>query len=290
MAKRKINLAWKSAATLLFLIVGGSVFLRHVMQTSVIRDIEFTPDGKTLVAGGGQVVPHDGDELQGLLWLWDSDTLQLKATIAVEPPNVHHLAIRSDGPTATIQGRDKSYYFWNLNTLEKGRMPYLGIVTFEPPSLNIWETETGYQNRARKIQHLIDRNEKTGFPILSITRYYTMVAIADEKFNIQILDLRNDRRVPRLVDAPKSYIRPDCVKFSPDLTELTIADGDDLKIWDVESGEISRRLESGIKGIRFIRYSDDNKKLAVANYQSAEIWDAREGTLIGECKLPWRLF
>ena len=71
-----------------------------------VNSIAFSPDGKTLAAGGEDPI----------ICLWDVDTATRKATLEIHVGPVNSVAFSPDGKTLASAGRGDSIRLWDVNT------------------------------------------------------------------------------------------------------------------------------------------------------------------------------
>jgi len=86
--------------------------------------IAFSPDGKTLAAGGGVLEPETGRWTSGEAKLWDIATGKERLTIRRHTDVMAALAFAPDGQTLVTGGADALIKLWDANTGdEKQAMP-----------------------------------------------------------------------------------------------------------------------------------------------------------------------
>jgi RNA polymerase sigma factor (sigma-70 family) len=83
-------------------------------HTAATYSVVFTPDGKTLVSGGGCAnYPDRGQTGYGEIRLWDPATGKERASIQSHTWPVAHLAFTPDGKTLISGGYDSTIKFWD---------------------------------------------------------------------------------------------------------------------------------------------------------------------------------
>jgi WD40 repeat protein len=82
-------------------------------------NLAFSPDGKTLAAGGG-IGRRDASgkvlSIAGAVWLWNVQTGQLEATLQGQQDAIHTLAFSPDGSLLAAGGWDKTTGLWDLRS------------------------------------------------------------------------------------------------------------------------------------------------------------------------------
>src|SRR5581483_5635333 len=94
-----------------------------------VYSVLFTPDGKTLVVGGGINDPvrrgGGGGTSQGELKLWDPATGKQKAVVAAPHGNrVAFLAFTPDGKTLISGGHDNVFKAWDFDGKDRLKERY----------------------------------------------------------------------------------------------------------------------------------------------------------------------
>jgi WD40 repeat protein len=84
------------------------------------RSVAFSPDGRLLLAGGGNAA---GEKPEGAAWLWDHSSGPPRGQPLLQGEIVWQVAVSPDGRTAAIASGDESAQLWNLERREKFRKP-----------------------------------------------------------------------------------------------------------------------------------------------------------------------
>jgi WD40 repeat protein len=75
-----------------------------------INTIAFTPDGRTMVTGGGNLVTDIGEVL-----VWDLASGNAKRAEIIQKPNVLGMALSPNGRLVATGGANEMIMFWNLD-------------------------------------------------------------------------------------------------------------------------------------------------------------------------------
>lgn len=105
------------------------------------------------------------------------------------------------------------------------------------------------------------------------------LAVANDKVNIQIWDLRRNK----IINTLQGFFP---CEFSPDGKELiTMSYTTNMAVWDVDTWEKKRELATEYELIQTISFSQDGKYVAGSGYnQVIKIWDRESGELIKKLK------
>jgi len=135
----------------------NDLFAYHVLggHRSVIRDLVFSPDGKTLISSGWDRVVR----------VWDVGEGRQKTALKLHKDMVNTIAIGADGNTLVSGGRDKTVRIWDLGSGKQRRVLKPGFpvesVSISPDGrliasstsdskVWIWEVKTGQR---RELKH-----------------------------------------------------------------------------------------------------------------------------------------
>lgn len=101
------------------------------------------------------------------------------------------------------------------------------------------------------------------------------LASGDSEGGIKLWDLASARNTATLtVEGRRASYTP--VVFSPDGKTLAAASGDDIALWDVATGKITRKLTGSDREIRCLAFSPDGKVLASSSF-TVSLWDVASG-------------
>jgi WD40 repeat protein len=229
-------------------------------HTFVINAVAFSPDGKRLVSGGG-------DLKHGEVKVWDVQTGQLTRSLKGHTTAVNSVAFSPDG-----------------KHLLSGSTGYTGEQNFRRVWLasaeaKVWDAQTGQ-------------------PTLSLqgdnSLYLGSVAFNPDGRPLVIADLINEREGQKnrveVRDAWSQEGRAlqglDWVSsavFSPDGKRVVGTAGrwgkpDEMKVWDAQTGQLTLSLQGHSDGVTSVAFSPDGKRVVIASLdKTVKVWDARTG-------------
>ena len=246
----------------------------------VVFAISFSPDGKTLAIARGAAEPS---QRFGRIELWDAESGKLRHVIKGFDGPVKSISFSPDGQTLLsgsleyrstkiqekTRAREGEVYgelkWWDGQTGElknKVRMPGEGNsnlrVTYSPDGKDVAVAESfvefSFLSFNPTFQPPSLSNPGTPFPLTS--RYPTMFLSADMK----LLDAHTGELKLKV-----STNNAGALTYSPDGSLLAIAHGDEVKLWDGQTGKEDRKLK-GFKGKpNAIAFSPDGRIMAIAS-------------------------
>jgi WD40 repeat protein len=214
-----------------------------------VRCVAFSPDGRTLAsgAGGGRFdKPEPGE-----LFLWDVVGGARKAALKGHAGNVVAVAFSPDGKTLAAA----SYGF---------------VAKEEARDLKLWDVES-----RRELAHLAQGFGELAFSLDG----RTLASESGDGVTLWDVTARKPRRTIRCKSIGNAFA------FSPDGKVLAVGtslpDEEAVKLYDVATGELRRRFDSGDREVSALAFSPDGKILAVARYEhDMQLRDAATGRVI----------
>lgn len=244
----------------------------------VVFAISFSPDGRTLAVARGASEPT---QRFGRIELWDTETQQLRRVITGFDGPVRSVSFSPDGQTLvsgssefrTSKLRDKArsregdvfgeLKWWDVQTGElkhKQTLPGEGSVavraTWSPDGKQLAIVESFMQFSASN-----GNASSFGPPGTPLPEIPPFVSSAMPFFssNLKLLDAQTGEPKLKL-----KTTRPRETTFSPDGLLLAVENGEEVKLWNTQTGQEVQKLK-GFKGRpNGIAFSPDGKLMAVA--------------------------
>lgn len=243
----------------------------------VVFAISFSPDGRTLAIARGAAEPT---QRFGRIELWDTESGTLRHVIKGFDGPVRSVSFSPDGETLVsgsseykspkVNEKALSRYgdvfgelkWWNAKTGElknKVTMPGEGNsyirATFSPDGkqLAIVESFTQYS--------YVSNVPTFGPGLLSPAEVvpFSSRSMSYRTSDVKVLDAQNgEQRLKFSTRFPRRAI------FSPDGKTLALENGNEVKLWDTETGKERHKLKDFKGGVSSIAFSPDGQSLAVA--------------------------
>ncbi len=202
-----------------------------------ITSFTYSPDGKTIVSGGGDKTVR----------LWDVHTGGNIKTFTGHTDAVLAVTYSPDGNTIVSVGRDKTVRLWdahtgdNIKTLS-GHKDIVATVAYSPDGNTI--VSGGWDGMLHRW------NARTGQPLETYEVY------------------KGDLYFARGHGGAITY-----TTYSPDGKTIATAGSDGkMQWWDAQTGENIKTFTEYVSGSRTITYSPDKKKIAVTAGGKVNLW------------------
>lgn len=285
-----------SCAVQLLDLSGGNALWR-VPQTEDVKELAFTPDGKSLLAGGKNGLIRDFDPASG----------RVRATLGGEVAPVSAVALSPDGRWLAIgtgNSADPSrpaqtlhVALWDLTTgREARRLPLLGnavsVLSFSADSrllaagsrsdpevcpkctARLWDVASG-----REVQRFATDPRRGGFALSPDGRTVAGSATSSDSYAIGLWEAQTGKPLQRIETGEQWALA-----FSPSGTVLASVGGaGDVTLRDAKTGQEQRALTDASADMRpCVAFSPDGKLVAAGATRlfSSAVWDLRSGKVV----------
>ncbi|AFY57121.1 WD40 repeat-containing protein [Rivularia sp. PCC 7116] len=217
-----------------------------------VISIAITPDGQILASGSND----------NTVKIWDLKTGKLLRTLNHNKGQITSIAISTDGETLISAGTDKTIKFWSLDNGELQRtlkaetvslaMSADGKTLFSgnnDGTIQLFETSSG-----KLLQTLTPpKPENPDFDFQKASAVSSLAVSNDGKF---------------LVNGG----------YDDSHQSIKETDGNNIKVWNLETGKLIHNFSVGIGGIDAVAISPDGKSFASGGYAyEISLWDIETG-------------
>ena len=234
-----------------------------------VTSIAYSPDGTKLATGSA-----NARNAEHTVKLWDVETGHNLTSLRGHTDLVTAIAYSRDGTLLASGSKDKTIKVWavetgqNIATLQ-GHEKSVYSVAFSPDGTKL---ASGSDDTSIRLWEI-----PTGKPL------YTLGGVNSPQVGVEVLsaprpgeDL-NDFEASDAVDIENETIRAPVlsVAFSPDGTKLASASLDDIRLWEVGTGQYFTTLANELGSASFsVAFSPDSTKLASGSWDdTVELWD-----------------
>jgi WD40 repeat protein len=272
----------------------GTEVLTLKGHTSGVEGVCFGPDGKRLASGGDDKTVK----------VWDVDRGQEVLTLKGHTGNVDSVCFSPDGKRLAIASDDKTVKVWDVDRGQdvltlKGHTGIVESVCFSPDgkrlasgsddrTVKLWDAERGQEMFSLK-------GHTDGVDSVCFSPDGKRLASGSDDRTVKLWDAEEGQEIPTLT-GHTSWVHDVC--FSPDGKRLASAGQgwDDehekvlpgeLKVWDVERGQVLVSLKGHTGSVLGVCFSPDGTRLASAGAgQDPEgkvlpgeikVWDVEQG-------------
>jgi WD40 repeat protein len=235
---------------------------RQYQAPDIVRSIDFSADGKTLIVLGQFRPPaYLIDVESGKLRHTFGEKPMGREAITVDDSNeVRALALLPDGKTLAVP----------FQTYQTTSLPD-GISHHDPRSMfRLWEIQSGKNVGEVAIRKTWDR-----YTFITFAPDGKAFACSGKENDIELWDRKSDKPLRCLAGHTDS---PLCAAFSTDGKVLASGGKDGIvRLWDPESGKELRRLTEKTKSVRSVLFTPDGKQLLSVGRDRIDVWDWKEG-------------
>ncbi|MDJ0843404.1 WD40 repeat domain-containing protein [Crocosphaera sp.] len=260
--------------------VNLGVRLKHRLEghTTPIRSLAFSPNGETVISGGGTNEPflkfwsiRHGDEV---------DTLRSQSSAILT------LAVSPNGKTLITSGEDADVHFWvwpdkgSKVTFFDHYSYVLDLVVTPDSQLLITGALDGIRVWTLEPPHFLYQLEDFGTPAHALAMHPNgfLVASADDKGKVRFWNLR-DKTIVSEFEAHSQPISG--LAITPDQKTLITASHDStIKIWDLATGNLLDSWKAHKGKVQSISLSPNGQVLASASIDGVKLWNVETGRLL----------
>lgn len=256
---RVLRNRWLIALTgALLLWWGFRTVLFHIMAVPATTGLVFSGDGRTLMAAGGWLLAHDGDDLGGAVWIWDTKTGELKQRLTGRFGVLSTIELLRDGTTFSVAERGGRKLFFDVST---GRQITGGQTTERgetqlPKFKSEWLLCVSPDSSKAVLQQPNGECVLRSWPTGQVIQQFKGVRT-----------------------------RPKLVKFSTDgrtlaILQLPNTGGASLLLYDARNGALLHKVKHDVAAPHALVFSPDGSLLAAGSlYGKVRIWDVASGAV-----------
>ncbi|MGI9066284.1 MAG: WD40 repeat domain-containing protein [Pyrinomonadaceae bacterium] len=237
----------------------------------VVFAISFSPDGRTLAIARGASEPV---HRFGRVELWDTETGNLRRLIKGFDGPVRSIAFSPDGHTLISSSTEFRSPKIQQKTRSREGVSFGELKWWDPRTGELKQKlirpgEDSYSIRAT--QSPDGKQLALAESFLELTRFVFRPMFETQgsaRFSSSVFF----RSEIKLVDAQTGELRskldasqPGATSFSPDGSLLAVANGTEVKLWNVQTGKEARKLKDLRGTANAIAFSPDGRSLAVAS-------------------------
>jgi WD40 repeat protein/predicted Ser/Thr protein kinase len=247
-------------------------------SSSFIKDIAFSPDGKTLISG----------TLDNTVEIWDIKTEKIIQTISDHYDWIYSVAVSPDGQILASASGDKTIKLWNLHTGEllhtlKGHSwPVLSIAISpdgqtlvsgsEDNTIKLWNLKTG---------ELLDTfaEDTVGFSALDISTDGWLLAGGRLDNAIAVWEMHTGKLL-HILRGHSDRVNSVAIAANSAILASGSADGS-INIWNLYTGELIRTLSEHSLSVESVAISPDSQLLASGSKDGTiKLWNLHSGKAI----------
>jgi WD40 repeat protein len=235
-----------------------------------VHAVSFSPDGKTIVAGGYAGVK-----------LWDVETGTLKRHFSLDISS--SIAFSSDSKIIAGGGYDGRIKLWDVETGKElrtlsGHQADVKAIAFSSDSkiiagggydgrIKLWDVETGKELRTLS-GHQDDVNSVAFSPDGKI------IVSGSQDHTVKLWDVETGKEL-RTLSGHQANVN--AVAFSPDGKTIVSGGFKAIKLWNVETGRELWSHSGPQASVNSVAFSPDGKIIVSGGFKAIKLWDVETG-------------
>jgi hypothetical protein len=255
---------------------------QFVGHRDMVWSVAFSPDGRRIVSGGGNVFSGSKD---CSVRLWDVESGRELHRFKGHKGGVHAVAFSPDGRQVVTGSVDNSVCLWDAETgAEVRRFPWhtrqVWGVAFAPDgrhilsaswdqTIRLWDVATG--GEVRRFEGHSD-----GVNCVAVAPDGHQALSGSNDRTVRLWGVATGKEIRRFVGHKDPVMG---LAFAPDGQRIVSGSKDQtLRLWDVNSGKELRRLQGHTDVVYAVAFSPDGRRILSGSWdQTMRLWDADSG-------------
>lgn len=266
--------------------ISSGALLRNIntgSHSSYGFPISYSPDGISIVSGGGSLVK-----------IWDTESGNLTHSLKGHAAEISSVSYSPDGKSVVSGSNDTTVKIWDaesggiLRTI-KGHDWTHTSVSFSPDgkfiasgnwdeTVKIWSTSPSlWKESPRELLQTIDAHQ-TSVVFLAFSSSGKSLLSGSYYPNIKIWDTPSGAELQSVAGRNRNVTS---IAYSPDGKFFVTAYYDNIEVWKADSGKLMHTLNTHQSRVYNIAFSPDGTEIAVGfDYGEVKIWDTVTGKLL----------
>jgi eukaryotic-like serine/threonine-protein kinase len=258
------------------------VFQGH---TSVVKNVAFSPDGKWVASGAGDIARSELGEVK--VWEWETGHELFQLRGHTDP--IYGVAFSPDGRRLVSASQDHTVKIWDLNNGQEALTlrafaDTVRAVAFSPNgshlatacvdgSITIWDATPWDNEKPPYLLRTLNGHEATVFRAAFYPDGRRLAALSDNEiirtWNVHTGHEDKERRLSVTPQIFSFTLNADASLLATATTDGTVW------LFDPNTGQAERTFETSFPGpVKSLAFSSDGRRLAVAYWdRTIRVWD-----------------